>query len=150
MAITGNTAPASDMSVPQPFFPLGQMVGVGARNKASSTVTSQVESLMETDASTAPVVHPIQPVLDTTPAKPKVINFPSMVVKAGLKSWSDMMLKGHPGGHATNWDHLGKFICQPVQVCCRHYGLVIEEKRGCLLQHVCQKRSSRQKLQGRP
>ncbi len=48
-ACAGNTAELPDMSVPPPFTPLCQKVGEGARNKISCTVTTQVESPMETD-----------------------------------------------------------------------------------------------------
>ncbi len=59
---------------------------------------------METDASTAPDV-PVRPTMPApTPAKPKVINISVMVEEAGLTIWSDIMLKGHRGGCATNWE----------------------------------------------
>ncbi len=58
---------------------------------------------METDASTAPEVPARPPVPAPTAAKEKVITVPVMVEEADLTIRSDMMLKGHPGGHATNW-----------------------------------------------
>ncbi len=39
-AIAGNTVPPPKMPVPPPFIPQHVMVGVGARNKSSSTVTA--------------------------------------------------------------------------------------------------------------
>ncbi len=83
------------------------MVGVGARNKASYTVTAptQQDMQMETDASTAAEVQVRPAVLAPTPAKAKVINIPVIVEETGMTVWSDEMLIGHPGGHVTNWEH---------------------------------------------
>ncbi len=96
----------AEMPVPPPFVPLGAMVGVEATNKASSTVTvtTQQDTLMETDASTAPEVPARPPLPAPTAAKAKVINVPAMVEEAGLTIWLDMILKGHPCGRVTNWE----------------------------------------------
>ncbi len=82
----GNTAKPLDRSVPPPFIPLGQKVGEGARNKASSTVTSLEESPMETDASAAHVVPSRNPVPLPTPAKERVRNIPCLVDEAGMSN----------------------------------------------------------------
>ncbi len=104
--IADNTAPAPEMPVPPPFAPPSVMVGVGARHKASSTTTAttQQDTLMEPDVPTAPEVPARPPVPAPRAAKVKVIDFPLMVEETGLTIWSDMMLKGHPGCHATNWE----------------------------------------------
>ncbi len=107
VACAGNTAELPDMSVPPPFTPSGQKPGEGARTKASSTVKSQEESQMETDAPTAPTVSVRPPVPLPTPAKDKVSNVPCLVDEAGMKTWSNMMLKGHPSGRATTWEQWG-------------------------------------------
>ncbi len=82
------------------------MVGVGARNKYSSTVivTTQQDTPMETDASTAPEVPVRPPMLTPTAAKAKMINVPVIVEEAGFTIFVRLMLKGHTGGHATNWE----------------------------------------------
>ncbi len=100
-AIAGNTAPPLKMPVPQPFA----MVSVGARNKASlnATATTHHDTPMETDTLTATEVL-AKPVPGPTVAKAKVINVPAMVEEGGLTIWSNMMLKGHPDGFATNWE----------------------------------------------
>ncbi len=88
-AIAGNTAPPPEMPVPPPFIPLGAMVGVEGRNKSSSTVTSttQQDTPMETDASTAQELLVRPPVPTPTAAKTKVINVLIMVEEAGLTIW---------------------------------------------------------------
>ncbi len=118
VSVAGNTAPTPEMTVSPPFVPLGSMVSVGAKNKASSTViaTTQQDTLVETDASTAPEVPARTAVPAPIAAKAKVINVPVMVEEGGLTMWSDMMLKGHPGGSATNWEQWansfsGQFKC---------------------------------------
>ncbi len=106
-ACAGNIAELPDMSVPPPFTPLGQKAGEGARTKASSTVTSQEESQMETGATTASVLPRRPPVPSPRPAKAKEHNEPCLVDKAGMRKWSSDMLKGHPGGRATTWEQWG-------------------------------------------
>ncbi len=59
----GNTAYLPDRFVPPPFTPLCQKAGKGDRIKTSSTVTSQQESSMETDAPKAIEVPVRCPVL---------------------------------------------------------------------------------------
>ncbi len=34
-------------------------------------------------------------------------NEPNLVDKAGVKEWSNDMLKGHPGGRASTWEQCG-------------------------------------------
>ncbi len=103
-ACAGNTAEQPDMSVPPPFKPLGQKASEGARAKASSTVTSQEESSMETDALKVTKVPVRYPVPSPRPANAKELNEPCLVDEAGMKKWTSDMLKGHPGGHATTWE----------------------------------------------
>ncbi len=58
---------------------------------------------METDAQQASQVQHRPPVPSPQPATPKDKE-PCMVDEAGMKKWSNNMLKGHPGGHVTFWE----------------------------------------------
>ncbi len=71
VAFVGNTTPTPEKPVTPPFVPPSLMVSVGAKNKASSTViaTTQQDTLMETDASTAPEVPARTSVPSPTAAK---------------------------------------------------------------------------------
>ncbi len=94
-----------DLFVPQPFKPLGKKEGEGAIRKSSSTVV-RTETSMETDAITAPeVCKPPVP----SPCQPRQhdSNEPNLVDEAGMKKWSNDMLKGHPGGRASTWEQWG-------------------------------------------
>ncbi len=95
------------MSVPPLFTPLGQKAGEGARTKTSSTVTSQEQSLMETDSPKATEVPVRCPVPSSRLATDKERNEPCLVDEAGMKKWTTDMLKGHPGGRATTWEQWG-------------------------------------------
>ncbi len=91
------------MRVPLPFTPLGHKAGEGAITKTSSMVMRTEETAMETDAPKASEVQRRPPVPPPQPARPKDKE-PCMVDEAGLKKWSNDMLRGHPGGHATTWE----------------------------------------------
>ncbi len=106
-ACTGNTAELPDMYVLPPFTSIDQKVGEGARTKTSSTVTSQGESLMETDALNATEVPVRHRLPLPRPATAKELNEPCLVDEAGMKKWTSDMLKGHPGGCATTWEQWG-------------------------------------------
>ncbi len=98
------------MCVPPPFTPLGQKAGEGARTKASLTVTSQEESLMETDAPTATGVPVRHPVSLSRPAKAKEPNKPILVDDTGMRKSSSDMLKGQPDSHAKTWEPWGNSL----------------------------------------
>ncbi len=127
-AIAGNTPPAPEMSVPPPFAPPGAMVGVGARYKASSTATAttQQNTPMETDASTAPEVPARPPVPAPTAAKVKVINIPLLVEEADNLVRYDV--KRSPWWSCHKLGTVGKFVFWPVQVRRRHHDSVIENQ----------------------
>ncbi len=103
VAVAGNTALATDMSVPPPFVPPGSNVGVGARSKNSLTVTrpTMEETDIETDDPIAPVVHARPCVQSPTLAKPMAVNTLVMVGDDGLNIWADKMLSGHPADQPT-------------------------------------------------
>ncbi len=85
---------------------------------------------METDA---PVVPAGPPVPSPKPAKAKELNEPCLVDEAGMRKWSNDILKGHPGDHVMSWEQWGNSF----QGSCHHFGSVIENPRGLLHQDVC-------------
>ncbi len=108
-ACAGNTAEPSDMPVPLPFTPLGQKASEGAKTKTSLTVMGNEETEMETDAPHVFLVQCGPPVPLPQPATPKDKE-PCMVDEAGMKKWSNDMLKGHPAGRATTWEQLSNSL----------------------------------------
>ncbi len=44
----------------------------------------------------------------TAPAQQHEDTEPHLVDEAGMKKWSNGMLKGHPGGRASTWEQWGK------------------------------------------
>ncbi len=75
--------------------------GEGALVKSSSTVMAHDETEMETDEKPLPAVPQKPPVPKPRPAKPKDYTLRSLVDEAGMRQWSNDMLRGHLGGHAT-------------------------------------------------
>ncbi len=73
--------------------------------KSSSTVV-RTETSMETDAVVAPEVHR-PPVQQLCQYRQHDSNEPNLVVKAGVRKWSNDMLKGHPGGRASTSEEWG-------------------------------------------
>ncbi len=91
------------MPVPPPFTPPGHNADEGAITKTSSTVMRTEETALETDVPKASEVQRIPLVPPPQPARPKDKE-PCMVNEAGMKKWSNNMLKGHLGGRATTWE----------------------------------------------
>ncbi len=113
LACASNTAGLSNMYVPPPFTPLGKKAGEAALIKSSSTVMAHDETEMETDEKPSPVVPLKPPVPKPRSAKMKDYTLPSLAHEAGMRQWSNDMLRGHPGGCATTWEQWGNsFLTQ--------------------------------------
>ncbi len=87
------------------FVPPSKKGGEGAIRKSSSTVV-RTETSMETDTITAHEVHK-PPVPSPRQTRQRDSNEPNLVDEAGVKKWSNNMLKGHPGGRASTWEQWG-------------------------------------------
>ncbi len=94
-----------DMFVSPSFKPLYKKGGEGAIRKSSSKVV-RTETSMETDAITAPEVCK-PPVPSPCQPRQRNSNEPNLVDEAGVKKWSNNMLKGHPCGRASTWEQRG-------------------------------------------
>ncbi len=62
---------------------------------------------MDTDAVEALKVPRRPPVPPMSLARQNVDNEPHLVDDAGIKKWSNNMLKGLPGGRASTWEQWG-------------------------------------------
>ncbi len=93
------------MFVPPPFKPPGKKESEGAISKSSSTIV-RTETSMETDAVAAPEVC-MPPVPQPRQSRQCDSNEPNLVDEAGMRKWSNDMLKGHPGGRASTWEQWG-------------------------------------------
>ncbi len=104
-ACTDMSVQLEDMFVPQSFKPPGKKESNGGIPKSSSTVV-RTENSMETDAVMAPDVR--RPPV-SQPRQPRQCdsNEPNLVDEAGIRKWSNDMLKGHPGGRASIWEQWG-------------------------------------------
>ncbi len=69
---------------------------------------------METDAITAPEVHK-PPVPSPRQPRQRDSNKPNIVEGAGVKKWSNDMLKGHPGGRTSTWEQWGNLFTLQFQ-----------------------------------
>ncbi len=61
---------------------------------------------METDAVAAPEVR-MPPVPQLRQTRQCDSNDPHLVDEAGMRKWSNNMLKGHPSGRASTWEQWG-------------------------------------------
>ncbi len=94
-----------DKFVPLPFKPLSKKESEGAIPKSSLTVV-RTDTSMETDAVVAPeVCRP--PVPQPHQPRQRDSNEPNLVNEAGMRKWSNDMLKGHPGGRVFTWEQCG-------------------------------------------
>ncbi len=109
-ACTDVSVQLEDLFVPPPFKPLGKKESEGAITKSSSTVV-RTETSMETDAVAASEVRR-PPVLPPHQARQRDSTEPHLVEEAGMRKWSNDMLKGHPGGRASNWEQWGNSFTQ--------------------------------------
>ncbi len=98
-ACTDVSVQLEDMFVPPPFKPSGKKKSEGAIPKSSSMVV-RAETSMETDAVAAPEVHK-PPVPQPHQPQQCDSNEPNLVDEAGMRKWSNDMLKGHPCGYAS-------------------------------------------------
>ncbi len=87
--------------MPPPFKPPGKKESEGAISKSSSTVV-RTKTSMETDAVAAPEVRR-PPVPQPRQSRQCDSNEPNLVDEAGVRKWSNDMLKGHPGSCASTW-----------------------------------------------
>ncbi len=101
-ACTDVSVQLEDMYVPPPFKPPGKKGAEGAIQKSSSMVV-RTDTSMETDAITAPEVCK-PPVPSWCQPRQCDSNEPNLVDEAGVKKWSNDMLKGHSGGWASTWE----------------------------------------------
>ncbi len=104
-ACTDVSVQLEDMFVPPPFKPPGKKESEGAISKSSSTIV-RTETSMETDAVAAPEVC-MPPVPQPRQSRQCDSNEPNLVDEAGMRKWSNDMLKGHPGGRASTWEQWG-------------------------------------------
>ncbi len=99
---------------------------------------------METDAITAPEVRK-PPVPSQHQPQQRDSNEPNLVDEAGLKKWSNDMLKGHPGGRASTWEQWGNSFIQQFKGAMDTVSFV-ENKGRLLHQDVCGKRKNRVRI----
>ncbi len=94
-----------DMFVPPPFKPLSKKESEGTILKSSTTAV-RTETSMEADAVVAlEVCRP--PVPQLRQSRQRNSNEPNLVDEAGVRKWSNDMLKGHPGVRSSIWEQWG-------------------------------------------